>query len=271
MSNTLILTGKELADAFRRIGLAGGDSLIVHSSFRSLGKVDGGPKTVIQALLDVIGSKGNLMLPTFNYFRPAPEPYYDPATTKCKTGIIPEVGRQWPGAVRSLHPTHSVTVIGPDAEKLTRGHLECRAVGIGSPIDRLVKINGKILLIGVGNNTNTTIHLGEEYAGTPKALWTDEPVFVKVRLPDGNIISHEIDTSTSCSAAFGAVDYVLRRNEQIRDLRLANCGMQLMLAPDVIRCVGQMIEDKADILLCTWPGCKPCTGARENLRKLGIN
>lgn len=269
MSEKTPLNGSDIAAAFRKVGLETGDSLIVHSSFRSLGPVAGGPTTVIQTLLDVIGPEGNLMFPTFNS-PPAAEPYFDPDKTPARTGIIPEMGRAWPGAVRSLHPTHSVAVIGPDAEVLTRGHLDCRAVGAGSPLDRLAKMGGKILMIGVKNNTNTTVHVGEEYAGARKVLQFFKVPSIKVRLPDGKIIDHQLDTSPSCSVAFSAIDYPLRRKGQLTDGRLGGAKILLMRGSDVIETVCEMIGDKADVLLCTWEGCKTCSKAREALRDAGL-
>ena len=270
MTTEVELTAALLSQSFRELGLASGDSLILHSSLGSLGWVHGGPETVIQALLEVIGSKGNLMLPTFNYTRPLPEPYFDPAATPGRTGIIPETGRKWPGAVRSLHPTHSVAVIGPDAKRLTKDHLACRAVGIGSPIDRLAQMGGKVLLLGVGHVSNSAIHVGEEYAGMPKVSWYDKLPMINIRLPDGSIIRHPCDTSPSCSAAFGGMEGILRRKGQIRDVRIGRSKLQLMGGSQVIEGVREMIQEKPDVLLCTWPGCKPCSGARENLRRQGL-
>lgn len=263
------LTLEELITEFRNAGLNPGDSFIVHSSFRSLGAVEGGPETVIDALVQAVSPGGNVMFPTFNYTGNIARPYFDPATTPCLTGIIPELARKRPNAVRSLHPTHSVAVIGPDAVELTRDHLAYRAVGIGSPVDRLAKMGGKILLLGVPNTSNTTVHTGEEYAGVPKVGWTETLPFADVLMPDGTIYRHQIDTSTSCSNAFDAVEYALRRQGQIRDHRIRQCRLKIMRGQDVIDRVVEMIAEKPDILLCTYPLCPPCTGARENLRKMG--
>ncbi len=265
MSEKAALTISDIAAAFRKAGLETGDSLVVHSSFKSIGSVDGGPATVVQALLDVIGPEGNLMFPTFNGPSTA-EPCFDPDKTPARTGIIPEIGRNRPGAVRSLHPTHSVAVIGPEAEALTRGHLDCRAVGTGSPLDRLAKMGGKILMIGVANNSNTTVHVGEEHAGAVKVLQFFKVPSIKVCLPDGNIISHQLDTSPSCSVAFGAIDYPLRRKDQLTDGRLGGAKLMLMRGAEVIETVCEMIKDKPDVLLCTWPGCRTCSSARKSLR-----
>lgn len=260
---------EQLTAAFREIGLEPGDSVIVHSSLRSLGHVEGGPDTVIDALLDAINPSGNLMLPTFNYTLLPSEPYYDPANTPCHTGIIPETARKRPEAIRSLSPTHSVTVIGPDAEELTRGHLQVRTFGIGSPLDRLAARGGKVLLLGVGHTSCSMIHVAEEHAGIPKGSWYDELPVMKVRLPDGTIVTHRRDTSPSCSAAFGGAEWTLRQHGEIRDLRVNSCLMQLMHGADIIRRICAAIWEKPDILLCTWLGCKPCREARQALRESG--
>lgn len=263
------LSVKALSGLFRDVGIGQGDSVVVHSSFRSLGPVRDGPSGVIQALLEVLGTEGNLMLPTFNYSLPDNEGLFDPISVPARTGIIPETGRKWPGAVRSLHPTHSVAVVGPDAKELTRDHLEVRAMGVGSPLDRLAQKNGKVLLIGVGNNTNSMIHVGEEYASVPKAPWDSGLPQIQVRLADGRTVWHAMDTSTSCSTAFGAVEYPLRQKNLIRDFRRGETKFQLMRGKDVVDVVCGMVAKQPDILLCTNPGCRPCTGARKNLREQG--
>ena len=266
-NNTLSINS--LIAAFNEIGLQKADSLILHSSLSSLGHVERGADGVIDALLAVIGPAGNLMLPTFNYTRPLPEPYYDPQNTPGRTGIIPETGRKRPEAVRSLHPTHSVAVIGPGARQLTDGHLQTRALGRNSPVDRLAKAGGKVLLLGVAHISNSAIHIGEEYADIPKSSWYEPLPIIKVLLPDGKIIEHQLDTSPSCSAAFNAVEYPLRQHNEINDLRIGAAKIQLVSGAAVVRRVKEMIEKKADILLCRWDGCKPCAGARKLLQAAG--
>ena len=304
----MALNKDQLVSALREIGLKPGDSFIVHSSFKSLGEIEGGPETVIDALIEAVnaipscsgggstparttGLCGNVMFPTFNYTQNIADPYFDPAVVPCRTGIVPELGRKRPNAVRSLHPTHSCTVIGPDAVELTRDHMSFRSVGVGSPIDRLAKMGGKVLLLGVRHTSNTMIHLGEEYAGIPKGSWFEVPTFAEVLMPDGSIIEHEIDTSTSCSNGFDAVEAPMRAHGDITDLTVHGSGFraqgpvsaepstmhqapstrhwQLMMGQDVVDRVGEIIAEKADVLLCHNPDCRPCTTARRNLRQEG--
>lgn len=269
MSASSGLTRGDIARGLRELGLTMGDSLIVHSSMRNLGPVEGGADTVIDAILEVIGPKGNLVLPTFNYVRPIPSPYFDPKMTPCRTGILPEIGRKRPEAVRSLHPTHSVAVIGPDAGRLTEGHLSQRVFGVGSPVDLLAQSGGKVLLLGVGQTSNSTIHVAEEHVGMPKGSWYEELPVVRIRRPDGTFLSHQMDTSCSCSAAFEAAEYGLRSRGEISDGRIGG-HCRLMLGRDVIRRVGEMIREQPDILLCRWEHCAPCTKARRRLAAGGL-
>ena len=262
------LTTAELVAAFRELGLSLGDSVVVHSSFRSLGGVDGGPAAVVDALLAAIGPDGNLMLPTFNYTGNIARPHFDPAVTPCLTGVIPELGRQRPGALRSLHPTHSVAVIGPRALELTCGHLDVRAFGIGSPLDRLAGLGGKVLLLGVGHASNSMVHVAEEHAGVPKAPGAGGQPWAQVKLPTGRVVAHQVDTSPSCGAAFGGVEGELRRRGAVRDARIRGAKVQLVEARDVIEAALALMAAKPDVLLCTWPECHRCSGTRENLRTM---
>ena len=264
-------TETTLGAAFRAAGIEQGDSLIVHSSFRSLGTVEGGPMTVINALLAAIGSDGNLMLPTFNYTRPLPEPCYDIHETPARTGILPEIGRKRPDAVRSLHPTHSVAVIGPAARPLTEKHLAVRAFGVNSPIDLLAQMGGKILLIGVGQTSNSTLHVAEEYAGIPKVSHARVPPHVKIRVPGekSRFIRHQLDSSPSCSAGFEAAAYTLRRHGAIRDARIGGCLLQWMNGQMTLDLVSDLLKREPTAMLCTFPECVGCGGTRQALGQRG--
>lgn len=150
----------DLVNQFYKLGLRQGDCFILHSSLRSIGYIEGGADIVIDAILEVVGPKGTLMVPTFT-----PRcSLFDVCKTPSEMGLITETLRRRPQAFRSWHPTHSVAAIGYSAEDLTRNHLKHRALGKGSPIDRLAKMGGYVLLLGVGHDVNSTIHVGEAWA-----------------------------------------------------------------------------------------------------------
>lgn len=137
-----------------------GSVLLVHSSLSSLGFVAGGPITVIETLLEVIGSSGTLVFPSHNWFAVNQgERKYDVRFTPSCVGAISEAFRRWPGVVRSLHPTHAVAAIGPRAEMLTRNHeVATTPCGAETPYARMLDIDGDILFLGVDLAANTAFH-----------------------------------------------------------------------------------------------------------------
>lgn len=164
------VTGLDIIQSLQRLGLAAGHKVLVHSSLSSLGYVDGGADTVIDAVLATVGRTGTMLVPTLTgseLLSPDNPPRFDPRRTPSWTGRVPEMFRHRPDAIRSLHPTHSVAAIGADALSLTQDHLDsitpCDQL---SPYGRLaVCKDGYILFIGVGHESNTTLHHVEEMAG----------------------------------------------------------------------------------------------------------
>lgn len=149
--------------------LNAGDRIMVHSSLSSFGYVSGGADTVIDALLEVVGDEGTMMVPTnvFNgylttFLRETKET--DLRIAPSRMGAITETLRMRDGALRSIHPSHPVAALGRDAKELLKEHgLGDSPIGKLSPYGKLAQLeNGKILLLGVTNSNNSTIHLAEE-------------------------------------------------------------------------------------------------------------
>jgi len=173
----MALNVQDLAESFQDAGIERGDHILVHSSLSSLGSVEGGADAVIDALLMAVGELGTAIFPTLtgcpDDSRERP-PVFDARHSRCWTGRIPEAARSRDGAVRSLHPTHSVAAIGKLAKWITAGHELVRTpCGYGSPYDKLGDAAGKIALVGVTQAANTSFHLAEEIAGAPYVLLPD--------------------------------------------------------------------------------------------------
>lgn len=142
----------------RRLGLRRGMDVILHSSLSRIGWVRGGAEAVIDALLDVLGSEGTLMMPSFNHGQAK---VFNPHTTPTINGAIPDAFWRRPGVVRSMHGSHAVAASGPRAEAYCRGHLETGIWGPESPIGRLVHAGGTILALGASLESATAYHVAE--------------------------------------------------------------------------------------------------------------
>lgn len=188
---TLDDIGKEL----RALEVREGGVLLVHSSLSSFGHVEGGADAVIDALLDVVGSDGTVVVPTLTGspdYSPQCPPHFDVRKTPSWTGRIPETFRLRSNAYRSLHPTHSVACIGPHTDALTCDHEASRTpCGPESPYVRLAQVGGQILFLGVTLDSNTTFHAAEELAQVPYHL-QPEPVVATVIGYEGEVRQHSI-------------------------------------------------------------------------------
>jgi len=160
------VTSKDLARGLHFLGIRSPDVILVHSSLSSFGYVEGGADGIIDGLLAAVAPGGTVMVPTLtgsSELGPAFPPYFDVRATPCWTGRIPETFRQRPQALRSLHPTHSVAAIGPRARELTAEHERSETpCGPETPYGRLVKLDGWVVLLGVGLQCVTLFHHVEE-------------------------------------------------------------------------------------------------------------
>lgn len=195
MTEQTIHTLQSLADDFAALGLQAGQTVLVHSSLKRVGGwICGGPPVVIQALLQVLGADGTLMMPTHSSDNtnpanwqnpPVPEswwpiirqqmPAYDPATAPTRMmGILPDTLRYWPGAIRSHHPIGSFTAVGKHAAYLTENHILEPMFGDETPIGKLYALDGHVMLLGVGHGNNTSLHLAEYRATFPGKAYQTE-------------------------------------------------------------------------------------------------
>ena len=166
--NSQALTREDIEAILRRQGIREGDVLMVHSSLRKIGLVEKGPGTLIDALLNVLGKEGTLMMPSFpaigfNYDYLKSRPLFDVRHTPSRMGVVTETFRKKSGVLRSLHPTDAVIAFGKEAEYLVKDHFgQITPYNDKSPFYRLCELKGKILMIGVGLESLTNLHTLED-------------------------------------------------------------------------------------------------------------
>ncbi|WP_312897793.1 aminoglycoside N(3)-acetyltransferase [Actinomadura kijaniata] len=178
-----------MARDLRLLGVRRGGDLLVHASLRNLGRPEGGPAAVLAALGDVLGPDGTVVVYTatpdnsdtsrvhLRRVRGMSEgererhlrsmPAFDPARTPSSgMGALAEHVRTSPGARRSEHPQSSFAALGPRALHYVDGHAPDCHLGESSPLAKLYKAEAHILLLGVGYDSCTALHLAE-YRYTP--------------------------------------------------------------------------------------------------------
>ena len=180
------MTREAIAEGLRGLGLAAGQRVMVHSSLKSFGQVEGGAQAVIGALQDAVTEEGLLLLPSFNHgapFQVGGVGFYDPRETPTENGIIPETFRKLSGVYRSLNPTHAYCAWGRDAERYVNRHHLTLTMGPESPQGLLDREGGWCLFLGTDYFTNTFKHVVEMSTGAP--CLGRRTLELPVHLPDG--------------------------------------------------------------------------------------
>ena len=155
------------------LGVEPGAVLVVHTAFSELAPIQGGPLGLIRALRAALGPEGTLVMPSMS---DDDDNAFDPGTTPCLgMGIVADTFWRLPGVLRSDSP-HAFAAAGPRAGEITAVHRPDIPHGLDSPIGRVHELGGQVLLLGVGHDANTTVHLAENLAhvsyGRPKYLMT---------------------------------------------------------------------------------------------------
>lgn len=176
-----MFTLQQLAHDLKKLPLKG-KTVGLHSQPSSLGEIEPSTlslseaskgmkpfaKTVINALLDAVGPKGTLFVPTHsnnhvgNTQYSGDDLFYHPDKSPSNVGSLTQSFLFDDRAVRSLHPTHSIAAIGPEAGYLAKNHTpEVQPVGIHNAFAKTAGLDGVILFIGDILKSNTSFHAYE--------------------------------------------------------------------------------------------------------------
>ena len=192
-------THETLTQDFINLGIETGDTLFLHSSFKSLGPVAGGAGTVISALEDAVGQNGLVLMPTFSLLPSREERVaaWDTVKTPSTVGWLTEFFRRMPGTYRSDHYSHAIAARGKDAEAFVSDHLRREGYqspwdhrpwgntyGTHSPMFRAYTANAKLLMIGVDYETSTYIHLVEVIHWNKRLADDPQAEYIRLKRPE---------------------------------------------------------------------------------------
>jgi len=159
---------EELENALVKLGVRNGDTILLHSSLKSSNGFRGSAADVIDTFLRAVGSHGNLLMvslpylsSTYEYLRTLKS--FDVRHTISRMGLISEMFRRRPNVLRSLHPTHPVLACGPKANWIVADHHNCLSpCGAGTPFEKVVLLEGKVLFFDAPFTTFTFFHYLED-------------------------------------------------------------------------------------------------------------
>jgi aminoglycoside 3-N-acetyltransferase len=252
-----------LATQLRRLGLQHGDVVLVHTSFRATRPVEGGPQGLIDALLEAVGPRGTLVMPSWSGVDDAP---FDPKTSPAAAdlGIVADTFWRLAGAVRNDHP-FAFAALGPDAARITADPLPLPPHAPASPVGRVHDLDGKVLLLGVGHDADSTLHLAELVAGVPYAVRKHCTV-----VEAGQVRRIEYAENDHCCARFALADEWLRAHGLQSEGTVASAHARLARSRDIVACALEHLK-RAPLLFLhpRTAACAECDAARHSVSTSG--
>ncbi|MBQ7039028.1 MAG: AAC(3) family N-acetyltransferase [Clostridia bacterium] len=187
-----MVTKKDIFSFLQSIGVTRNDTVLIHTSMRSTGGVENGCDGLIDAFCEYL-KEGLFIVPSHTWASVNKDnPSFDVRTSIPCIGALPCVAINRPDGVRSLHPTHSVVAFGKRAKEYISGEEKLHTPAPENGVwGRLYEENAKILLIGVGHNRNTYLHVVDEILDI-KGRLEDEPFEAVITDYDGMVYKTEM-------------------------------------------------------------------------------
>lgn len=246
------------ADDLSALGVRPGDVLLVHASYRAVRPVEGGPQAVIDALLRCVRPSGTVVMPSWSGDDDKP---FDAATpAAADLGVIADTFWRQPGAVRSNHP-FAFAALGAVAGRITSDSLPIPPHRRESPVGRVWERDGQVLLLGVGHDANTTIHLAEVIADVPYRV----PKYC-THVRDGRLVRIDYGENDHCCQRFALADDWLRERGLQREGQVGSGHARLMRSRDLVDVVVERL--RRDPLIFLHPqesGCGECEAAWRSI------
>lgn len=246
-----------LSRQVRELGVEPGGVLLVHCAFSRVRPVEGGPQGLIAALLGALGPQGTLVMPSMTSSDDEP---FDPQSTPCAgMGVVADTFWRMPGVLRSDSP-HAFAASGPAAARITAPHPPEIPHGPDSPVGRVYDLDGQVLLLGVGHDDDTTIHLAEFLAGV--RYRRRKMLTVRVGEAVTRLEIREID---HCCQNFTMVDGWLEEDGLQRRGMVGHAPARLAHSRDIVAVVTARLRQNETAFLHPYGVDEECDDARASL------
>lgn len=249
----------ELVAQLRALGVPEGGVLLVHTSFRAVRPVEGGPAGLVAALREALGSGGTLVMPSWTGDDDTP---FDARATRASPdlGVVADTFWRMPGVMRSAHG-FACAAAGPRGERIVSGPLPLPPHTAGSPVGRVHDLDGHVLLLGVGHDANTSLHVAELLASVPYRVTRH----LTIRGDDGRPRRIEYGENDHCCQGFAIADRWLRDRGQQCEGPVGHSHARLFRARDVVAAAVERLASEPTLFLHPRGECGECDEAWESM------
>lgn len=247
----------ELIRQLGALGVQSGGVLLVHAALSKVNPVEGGPYGLIEALLDAIGAEGTLVMPSMADDDDIP---FDRGQTPCRgVSVVADSFWRMPGVLRSDSP-HAFAASGPQAEQITLPHPVDVPHGLNSPPGRVYELDGQVLLLGVGHDADTTIHVAENIAGVRYRQRKHATI-----IANGRPTRYEYGETDHCCEKFRLLDAWLAAEGRQRRGIVGHAEARLARSRDVVAAALARLRQDETVFLHAPGACGECDEARAGI------
>ena len=268
-----------VAEQLQELGVSEGSTVLVHSSLRKIGPIQGGGNGLLEGIQIAIGSSGAVMVVSFCFDSMDPACHWNPpkpedleakrreiaplsvaAPIDPCLGMFPRIVWRTPGAARS--PCLSFVALGNRAEELVTNQDMGRIYGPNGAFGGLSSVNGWVLYAGVGFEAATSVHRAEDHMDMPY-LARDVPL--RIKIADDEWSEFPEGRDYGCSANFKSVLSVLQSRGELHEGKVGKAHAFLVRHDRIVEAAIFLLESDQAALLCSKPGCEWCARARRIL------
>lgn len=252
------------------IGLKKGDLISLGVSFKKLRRINGGPKKIIDCILEIIGSSGSLIAPAYTKAYPiwavyaGLTPVFDVKNTKSNTGGLSEILMNEYHAIRSTHPTNSMVGIGQFAKKILSEHTSASAAY--SPYSKLAANNGFLLNIGIGDSLVGLRHEAQSICGLLRIYQFRRGVKYRAQNEDIKIFwRHDIG---GCVKKMNIITHEMKKLNLINNGVVADADAIMVNARVALNFLVNKLSNEIELYLCEELNCLFCRKVDKYLNSI---
>ena len=245
-----IYTKQDIFSQLEAMKAPTGSIILMHSSLRAVGHVEGGAKGLLDTLIEYFTRDGGLFcVPVHTWHNLEKEITMDMSSTENCLGAFSTVAAEDPRGLRTENPSHSMMVFG---DRARAEHFAADEATIPSPTapnscyGKLCHEDGYVLLVGVAHNRNTYLHSVAEMLSLPNRM-ADKPLNAAIKMPSGEIVRREFtlyqtDYTNDISLRFVKYETAFRYWHGITDGFIGNAPTQLCSARIMKDTVARIFE-----------------------------
>ncbi len=242
-------TFESLLKDIKNLGINKNDIIMIHSSLKKVGEIEGGGDTLLEAFCEHLKDNGLLVLPCHTWGTIDEGGVYD-IDTPSNLGVMPNLFRVRQGVFRSMHPTHSVCAFGKGAKDFVVGELGNNAYCGNGCMKKLFDMAGKVLLLGVTLTSCTFFHYIEEQTDLSHYWFNDKANQYKVKLPNGEIINNPVYyTNVDTSEYFDKALDVVKSQPSTKIGKIGDADCILLDCQKIYPIISNLIKENPKIFM----------------------